>query len=78
MAGAAAEDKIRRYEEFLNEKLRADLQTATEARERIADDVREYEALAETVRQMQATVDLAAPLTTQVDLGCSFFCRAVM
>ncbi len=74
--------KVREYETFLNDRLRADLQRAWSERDRLFSDIAEYERLRVTLntldelyknRQETASED---PLQTQIDLGCSFFVQA--
>ena len=67
--------KILHYEVFLNERLRSDLQKVLSQRERVCDEVAEY-------NQLQTTVNLLTeglgdkPLKTMIDLGCNFYCHA--
>lgn len=71
-------EKILRYEQFLNERLRTDLQKVLKLREEVYSDVTEY-------GQLKTTVDLLVneglckkdrPLKTMVDLGCNFYTSA--
>lgn len=71
-------EKILHYEEFLNERLRADLQKVLSQREQVCSEVAEY-------NQLKSTVDLlknerlgtpGKPLKTMVDLGCNFYAHA--
>jgi prefoldin alpha subunit len=79
---ALIQRKVREYEIFLNDRLRADLQRAWSERDRLFSEIAEYERLRMTLdtlgdlykqRQETSTDD---PLQTQIDLGCSFFVQA--
>ena len=79
---ALIQRKVREYEIFLNDRLRADLQRAWAERDRLFTEIAEYERLRVTIstledlykqRQQTKTED---PLQTQIDLGCSFFVQA--
>ena len=81
-ATALIQRKVREYEIFLNDRLRADLQRAWSERDRLFSEIAEYERLRMTLdtlgdlykqRQQTSTDD---PLQTQIDLGCSFFVQA--
>lgn len=74
--------KVREYETFLNDRLRADLQRAWTERDRIFSEIAEYERLRVTINTLdelyknRKEADLDDPLQTQIDLGCSFFVQA--
>lgn len=70
--------KILHYEEFLNERLRSDLHKVLSQREKVCEEIAEY-------NQLKNTVDLlhrerlgvaGSPLKTMVDLGCNFYAHA--
>jgi prefoldin subunit 5 len=74
--------KVREYETFLNDRLRADLRRAWTERDRIFSEIAEYERLRVTLNTLdelyknRKETDLEDPLQTQIDLGCSFFVQA--
>ena len=76
------EGKIRRYEEFANERLRGDLARVIAARAAVFSDIAEYEQLATVVEALQqrelehADQTPPPPLKTLVDLGENFYVRA--
>ena len=70
--------KISRYEQFVNERLRTDLQLVLKLREEVYTDVTDY-------GQLKTIVDLLInegfrkqdrPLKTMVDLGCNYYASA--
>lgn len=76
------QQKVREYETFLNDRLRADLQRAWSARDRIFSEIAEYERLRMTLNTLDESyknrkeADVDETLNTQIDLGCSFFVQA--
>ncbi len=70
-------EKILRYEEFLNDRLRTDLHTVLERKENVYKDVAEF-------TQLKSAVDLLKNEAkkgikshkTMVDLGCNFYANA--
>jgi len=74
--------KVREYETFLNDRLRADLQRAWSERDRLFSEIAEYERLRVTLNTLdelyknRKETDIDDPLQTQIDLGCSFFVQA--
>ena len=77
LAQKSLNEKILKYETFLNEKLRPDLNTVLGERDEIYNETAEFIALRNTIATIQAA-ELAPgqPLKTQVDIGCNFYCRA--
>ncbi|CAF5154956.1 unnamed protein product, partial [Rotaria magnacalcarata] len=79
---AAIQRKVREYETFLNDRLRADLQRAWSERDRVFSEIAEYERLRVTLNTLdelyksRKETDVDEPLNTQIDLGCSFFVQA--
>jgi prefoldin subunit 5 len=79
---ATIQRKVREYEIFLNDRLRADLQRAWTERDRLFSEKAEYERLRVTLTTLdemyknRKETDLEDPLQTQIDLGCSFFVQA--
>ena len=71
--------KITRYETFLNEELKPDLKYVLEQRDKIYAEIAEYLALKSSIETIQASKLLPGqPLKTKVDLGCNFYCQAVV
>jgi prefoldin subunit 5 len=81
-ANTIIQRKVREYETFLNDRLRADLQRAWSERDRLFSEIAEYERLRVTLNTLdelyknRKEADLEDPLQTQIDLGCSFFVQA--
>lgn len=70
-------EKVQKYETFLNERLKPDLKAVLEERDGIYTETAEFLALRNTISAIQsAELDPATPLKTKVDLGCNFYCRA--
>ena len=70
------EDKVQRYETFLNERLRGDLRKCLEQRDKIYQEQAEFLALRNSIQAIK-TAELVPgePLKTKVDLGCNFYCQ---
>ena len=81
-ATALIQRKVREYETFLNDRLRADLQRAWNERDRLFSEMAEYERLRVTLNTLEELYKTRQetnnddPLRTQIDLGCSFFVQA--
>lgn len=67
--------KILQYEVFLNERLRSDLHKVLSQRERVCDEVAEYNQLLTTVKLLTERLG-EKTLKTMIDLGCNFYCHA--
>lgn len=70
--------KVLKYEEFLNERLRSDLKKVLESKNEVCSDIAEY-------NQLKSTIDLLLseklskkhqPLKTMIDLGCNVYAQA--
>lgn len=74
--------KVREYETFLNDRLRVDLKRAWAERDRLFEEIAEYERLRVTLNTLDdlykknEKTKIDEPLRTQIDLGCSFFVQA--
>lgn len=68
---AKLKEKVTRYEEFLNERLRVDLDHVLRARDSVRDDIAEY-------LQLQQILDNIGPgdAKMMVDLGANFYAQA--
>jgi len=67
--------KVLAYEQFVNEKLRKDLQNILEQRDTIYGQIAEYLQLKTTIEQVKAA-GITEDLKTKVDLGCNFYAQA--
>ena len=72
-------DKVLQYEEFLTKKLRPDLESALEERDKIYAEIAEFLALKNSIFAIKASNLLPGePLKTKVDLGSNFYCQAIV
>ena len=83
MATERSEDetakKILKYEIFLSDKLRPDLKCALEERDKLYAETAEFLALKNSIDAIKANnLVKGEPLKTKVDLGCNFYCQAVV
>ena len=75
--GAELPEKVLKFETFLNEQLRPDLQFVLEARDKLYSEIAEFLALKNSILAVQAAkLKPDQPLKTKVDLGCNFYCQA--
>ncbi|OZJ05029.1 hypothetical protein BZG36_02146 [Bifiguratus adelaidae] len=65
-------DKLARYESFVNEKLKVDLQQVLDRRDAIYDEISEYAKLRESMKTIQGQ----ECITSMVDLGSNFYAQA--
>lgn len=84
---AAINEKVLKYEEFLNEKLRSDLRVVLEERDKIYKQISEYmqlKRLIDTIKEGQSdsndTNNTMSPpsIKMKMDLGCNFYCQTVV
>lgn len=70
--------KVRKYEEFVNDKLRKDLETVRKNQEEVNTKIAEYLQLKSFIHNIKSSDELRSgkQLKTQVDLGCNFYCQA--
>lgn len=76
--------KIEKYEKFVNDKLRTDLQRVLDEQDAIYTEIAEYLKIKETLEKLTLTQtndeqNKKAKLrsfTTKVDLGCNFYANA--
>lgn len=71
-------DKILKYEAFLNEKLRTDLNSTLDRRNRVYSEVSEYLQLRNMLEKMSSTELPTKQLKTRVDIGSNFYMKAVV
>lgn len=74
------EDQIKKYEEFLNERLRGDLIKVTNLQEELIRKISNYEEIEQFIKSIKSgqIVDDKNLIKTQVDLGCNFYVQAKM
>lgn len=76
------ENKIKRYQSFVQDRLQPDLLALREVRERIARKIEQYATLAKNIESIKATKDpktQALPkLKTKVNLGSNIYMNAVV
>lgn len=68
--------KVRKYEEFLNERLKADLQQVLEQRDAVYADLAEYLQLRNVIEKLRTPHVVGKELKTMVDLGANFYTQA--
>ncbi len=70
-------DKVANYEIFLNEKLKPDLNVLLQQRDKVYQDISEFELLKKTILVIQESkLKPGEPLKSKVDLGCNFYVQA--
>ncbi|XP_076069654.1 protein UXT-like isoform X2 [Oratosquilla oratoria] len=69
------DEKIKKYEHFLNDVLRKDLMVVLEERDKLYESIAEFSQLKQTIKCIQdsSTED---GLRSQVDLGSNFYVQA--
>ncbi|XP_046845363.1 protein UXT homolog [Xenia sp. Carnegie-2017] len=67
-------DKVRKYEEFINDCLKADLRKVHELRDKLYSNIADYLQLKTTIEKIKFFD--GGKMKTQVDLGCNFYCQA--
>ena len=88
---AIINDKVLKYEEFLNEKLRTDLRGVHEERDQIYKQISDYmqlKRLIETIKDsacgdkgtINSNNNIPPPcnIKMKMDLGCNFYCQTVI
>ncbi|KAG0335121.1 hypothetical protein BG000_007768 [Podila horticola] len=71
---SSVQQKLARYETFVNESLKKDLQDALDARNVIYDQISEYLKLAKDIEIIKSNG--LKEMKTQVDLGSNFYVQA--
>jgi len=66
--------KVAQYEHFLNETLRSDLETTLERRDKIYEQIAEYNELSVILGTLDGHE--GPKLRTKVDIGCNFYVQA--
>ena len=74
------EEKIKGYEEFLNERLRGDLIKVNNLQEELIRKLTNYDEIIQFINSIKngKIVDDKGCVKTQVDLGCNFYAKAKM
>lgn len=70
------QEKVLKYEEFIDKRLRKDLEAVYKAQEDVYTKINEYTQLKSTIRQLQKSHPHGEKLKTMVDLGTNFYCEA--
>lgn len=68
--------KVTKYEAFVNERLRTDLEKILEARDAVYADIAEYLQLQNVVTKLSQQRMSQSNLKTMVDLGANFYAQA--
>lgn len=71
-------EKVLKYEEFLNERLRPDLKRALDAEQQICDDISNCDQVCLFLQQLKDKEFTDGDLKVQTDIGCNFYVEAVM
>ena len=67
-------EKVKKYEEFINNNLMEDLRKVHEQRDKLYSTIADYLQLKNTIERMKFFE--GGKMKTQVDLGCNFYCQA--
>jgi len=70
------DDKITKYEEFLNDSLKKDLKKLLEQRDEVFQEIGHHLELRNTIHTLKKAKADNKPLKTKVDLGCNLYCSA--
>nr|XP_011427760.2 protein UXT homolog [Crassostrea gigas] len=76
MCAEGIPSKVVQYEQFLNERLKADLSQVIEQRDRLYGEVAEYLQLKTVIEKIKESNFKSDGLKTKVDLGCNFYVQA--
>ncbi|KAI9199702.1 UXT-like protein [Polychytrium aggregatum] len=71
---ASVQEQIKKYDGFINDRLRVDLQDTLDQRDALYDKISEYLKLKVQIETIKAQG--AQQLKTQVDIGCDFYVQA--
>lgn len=71
--------KVLQYEQFLNERLRPDLKHVLDAESQVCDQISNCDQVCVFLDQIKnKSFGAGNELKVQTDLGCNFFCEAVV
>ena len=72
-----SQEKVAQFEAFLNDKLKPDLNSVLQERDRLYAETAEFLALKNAIAAIKAAgLRPGEPLKTRVDLGCNFYAHA--
>jgi len=74
LSKSEVDEKIKQYEEFINDKLRVDLQKLVEQRAKHQGEIEEFQELLEEVTRLRESN--TQEFKSLVDIGCGVFCQA--
>ncbi|RDD36799.1 Protein UXT-like protein [Trichoplax sp. H2] len=69
-------DKLTKFEQFINEKLKGDLALVNERRESVCQQIANYLKLRQSIENLQLLGEDGKTLRSKVDLGCNFYVQA--
>ncbi|EDV21513.1 uncharacterized protein TRIADDRAFT_60045 [Trichoplax adhaerens] len=69
-------DKLTKFEQFINEKLKGDLTLVNERRESVCQQIANYLKLRQSIENLQLLGEDGKTLRSKVDLGCNFYVQA--
>jgi len=67
-------EKVKKYEAFINDRLKVDLKTVLDCRDKLVTQVASYHNLKMCIEKMKQGGDGEMKMLT--DLGCNFYCKA--
>ena len=67
-------EKVRKYEDFINNELKEDLRKVHDQRDKLYSSIADYLQLKNTIERLK--IFNGGKMRTQVDLGCNFYCQA--
>lgn len=68
-------DKVKKYEDFINNNLMQDLSKVHTQREKLYSIIADYMQLKDTIVKIKTDFN-GGKMKTQVDIGCNFYCQA--
>ena len=66
--------KVTKYEAFVNERLKSDLKTVLDCRNKLFSQITSYESLKTSIEKIKLAPQ--AEMKVLSDLGCNFYCKA--
>nr|CAG4645987.1 EOG090X0MWD [Lynceus sp. MCZ IZ 141354] len=73
---SAVDQKVEKFETYLNDVLRESLKSHLSEQNKICDEIAEYLKLKNLAEVLQRPDVCTTPLKTKVDLGCNFYVQA--
>ena len=74
MDPTARASKVIKYEAFVNERLKSDLKTVLDCRNKLISQIASYESLKTCIEKIKQTP--SEEIKVLSDLGCNFYCKA--